>query len=232
MESPRLWSRAAGFFYLITIVAGVFAELFVRGKVIVPDNAGVTTANILAHESLYRAGLCADLVMLAAYVAVTVLLYLLFKPVSRSISLAAACFSLVGIAVLAVNSLNHIAPLILLGQTHPVALVAEERQGLIQFFLRLHGRGYNISSVFFGSYCLMIGCLAFRSRFLPRFVGVLMCVGGAAYLLMSFLVLLAPAAATRLPDMTVLGGIAELVFAIWLLVPGVNVAKWGLREQE
>src|SRR4051794_38676303 len=92
--SPRLRARLAGAFYLITIVTGVFAEVFVRGALIVRDDAAATAANILAHESRYRFGLAADLIMLASYIAVTYLLYDLLKPVSRSLSSVAAYFSM------------------------------------------------------------------------------------------------------------------------------------------
>ena len=69
--SPRLRARLAGAFYLITIVTGVFAEVFVRGALVVRDDAAATAANILAHEPRYRFGLAADLIMLASYIAVT-----------------------------------------------------------------------------------------------------------------------------------------------------------------
>ena len=95
--SPRVW---AGVCYLITIVMGVFAEVFVRGELVVRDDAAATAANILSHETLYRLGLAADPVILAAYVAVTLVLYVLLKPVGRILSLLAAFFSLIGIAVL------------------------------------------------------------------------------------------------------------------------------------
>ena len=104
--SPRLWARIAGAFYLVTILMGVFAEVVVRGALVVRDDAAATATNILAHEPLYRLGLAADLAMIACYIAVTLLFYDLFRPVGRSLSLLAAFFSLVGLAFLAVNSLN------------------------------------------------------------------------------------------------------------------------------
>jgi hypothetical protein len=58
---------------LLTIVAGVFAEVFVRGEIIVRDDPAATAANMLIHESLYRLGLAADLIMLLSYVVVTLL---------------------------------------------------------------------------------------------------------------------------------------------------------------
>jgi hypothetical protein len=217
----------AGAFYLLTIILGVFAEVFVRGAVVVRDDAAATATNILAHESLYRAGLAADLLMLLCYVVVTLLFYGLFKLAGRSLSLLAAFFSLVGIAVLAVNSLNHVAPLVFLGGTKYLsAFDTNQLQAFALLALRMHARGYTISGVFFGTYCLLIGYLIFRSGFLPRLVGALMALGGLSYLIDSFALFLSPTLGARLHDISVLGGIAELALCLWLLVLGVNAPKW------
>ena len=225
--SPRLLARIAGAFYLLTIVMGVFAEVFVRGTLVVRDDAAATATNILAHEPLYRFGLAADLTMIACYIAVTLLFYGLFKPVSRSLSLLAAFFSLVGIAVLAVNSLNHLAPLVFLGSAHYLsAFETTQLQALALMSLKMHARGYTIAVVFFGVYCLMIGYFVFRSGFLPRILGVLMAIGGLSYLTNSFAIFLLPTLAARLPDIMVLGVIAELSLCLWLMVVGVNAPKW------
>ena len=85
---------------------------------------------------------------------------------------------------------------------------------------------FGIAGVFFGIYCLMIGYLVFRSGFLPRILGVLMALGGLSYLTDSFAIFLSPTLAARLPDIMVLGGIAELALCLWLMVMGVNAPKW------
>lgn len=226
-QSPRLWARAAGAFYLITIVMGVFAEVFVRGALVVRDDAAATATNILAHDGLFRLGLVADLIMMACYIAVTLLFYYLFKPVSRSLSLLAAFFSLVGIAVLAANSLNHLAPLMFIGGAQSLsAFEANQLQALALISLKMHARGYTISTVFFGSYCLLIGYLVLRSGFLPRILGALMAIGGLSFVANSIVIFLLPTLAARLPDIGMLGGIAELSLCLWLMVMGVNVARW------
>ena len=226
--SPRRQARLAGAFYLITIVTGVFAEMFSRGALVVRDGPGATATNILAHESLYRLGLGADLVMLGAYIAVTGLFYQLFKPAGRGVALAAAFFSLIGIAVLAANCLNHVAPLLLLGNEHYLsAFTTDQLQGLALIALKLHARGYLIAGEFFGAYCMMIGYLAFRSGFLPRMLGALMAAGGLGYLIDSSAFFLFPAISAALPDLSMIGGIAELVLSLWLIVMGVDAAKWA-----
>lgn len=218
--STTKYARLAGVFYLLTIAAGVFAEMVARGQLIEPDDAAATARNIIAHETLYRSGLVADLVMLAAYVAVTGLLYALFKPARPVTSIVAAFFSLTGIALLAANCLTHVAPLLLLTRTKYLAAVSTaELQALGLFSLKLHSRGYDVSGVFFGTYMLLIGVIAIQSRQLPRFIGGLMAVGGIAYLLNTLARFMAPAA---LPDLTAIGGVAELAFALWLIVFGVK----------
>ena len=225
--SPRLWARIAGAFYLITIIMGVFAEVFVRGALVVRDDAAATATNILAHEPLYRFGLAADLIMIACYIVVTLLFYGLFKPVGRSLSLLAAFFSLVGIAVLAVNSLNHLAPLVFLGGADYLsAFETNQLQALSLTSLRMHARGYLISGVFFGIYMLLLGYLIFRSGFLPRILGVLMAIGGLSFLTNSFAIFLLPTLVARLPDIGMLGGSAELALCLWLMAMGANAARW------
>lgn len=229
--SPRLAARMAGVFYLITIIMGVFAEVFVRGALVVRDDPAATATNILASESFYRFGLAADLIMLAAYLAVTLLFYVLFKPVNRNLSLLAAFFSLVGIAVLAVNSLNHVAPLVFLrGTGYSSAFELNQLQTLALMSLKMHSRGYTISAVFFGIYCLLIGYLVFKSGFMPRLVGVLMALGGLSFVTSSFLIFLFPSLAARLPDIGMVGGIGEVALCLWLMVMGVDARKWEERS--
>ncbi|HYG81022.1 MAG TPA: DUF4386 domain-containing protein [Pyrinomonadaceae bacterium] len=228
--TPGLKARTAGVFYLLTIITGLFAELFVRGAVFVRGDPAATAANILAHERFYRSGLAADLVMIVCYIIVTLLFYVLFKPAGRSLSLLAAFFSLVGLAVLAVNALNHLAPVLLLGDAQlRGAFETTQLQAMALASLKMHGRGYLISGVFFGSYMLLLGHLIFRSGFLPRILGALMAAGGLGFLTNSFASLLAPALAARLPDIGMLGGIAELALSLWLIVMGVNAPKWEER---
>src|SRR5262249_3741752 len=101
-----------------------------------------------------------------------------------------------------------------------------QKGGLAVLFLHLHGQGSNIRMVLFGSYNLLIGYLILRSTFLPRILGVLLAISGFCYLINSFANFLSPAfAAHLLPYILVPGG-AELLLALWLVVIGVNVARW------
>jgi hypothetical protein len=115
--------------------------------------------------------------------------------------------------------------LVLGGKPYLSAFTAEQLQALVQMFLELHILADNICLVFFGLYCLLIGCLIFRSVFLPRILGVLMAFAG-----LGWLTFLSPPLAKYLsPSILVLGFLAELSLCLWLLAMGVNVQRW--RQQ-
>ena len=219
-------ARTAGLLYLGTIVGGLFAEVFARSSLIVRGDAAATAVNIMAQQPLYRAGLLGDLFMLGCYIGVTAIFYSLFKPVGRTLSLAAAGFSMTGVAVLAIDGLLVLAPLHLLGDAAWLAEIpVGTRQALALLALDLHGDGYDVALVFFGVYCLLLGWLIVRSRLLPRLLGALMVLAGLCYLTVSVTDLAAPALASRLSphimDPTLIG---EGALALWLIMFGVRRA--------
>lgn len=227
-SSPRVRAKAAGIFYFVTIVTAIFAEIAVRGHLIVSGDAAATARNILASESLFRLGFVADLIAGAAYLVVTVLLYDLLKPVSRILSLLAAFFSLVGVAIGAIVSLGHLGALLLLGGAHYLSVFdTAQLQAMALLSLKLHAQGANVGLIFFGLYCLVLGYLIYRSTFLPRTVGVLMTIAGLSLLTNGFLTFLLPALGSAVSIyILAFDGLGEISLALWLLVFGVNVQKW------
>jgi hypothetical protein len=151
--------------------------------------------------------------------------------VNRGVSLLAAFFSLAGCASGAVTFVFRLAPLVVLGNPpYSSVFKAEQLQALALVFLRVDALGSNISFTFFGLHCLLVGCLIFRSTFLPRIVGVLMVCAGLGWLTQSFANLLAPPLGLSLSlYTTAAGGLGELTLTLWLLVMGVNVERWKER---
>jgi len=224
--SPRLKARIAGVFYLLIFVTGAFAELFVRGRLVVYGDATSTATNVLAHESLYRLGGAAQVFTLICDIAVALLFYDLFKPAGRNLSLFAAVFRLVFVAIMAVNSLNYLAPLALLKSASFVtAFKANQLQALALVSLQLYGVGYDIALVFFGVHCVLIGYLILKSTFLPRILSVPITFAG-----LGWLTFLWPPLANHLSPFVLLSGaLGELLLTLWLLVMGVNDQRW--KEQ-
>ena len=113
-RSPRFKARIAGLFWLMTMLLGGFAA-FNGDKLVVSGDAATTANNILTHESLFRWAVVTNLVATICYLAATLLLYFLLKPVDRNLSLLAVFFSLAGCAVSGVSFVLNLAPLAVLG---------------------------------------------------------------------------------------------------------------------
>jgi hypothetical protein len=226
--SPRAQARLAGALYIATGVAALIGEMFVRGKLIVGGDPAATAANILAHASLWRAGGVADLVAAAGDATLALMFFVLFAGVSRPLSLLAASFRLIHVAVLATITLLHFAPLAYLSTAAPLhGMSTQQLQAMALASLRLHAIGHNIALFFFGLTCITLGYLISRSSFLPRVIGVWLAIGGAAYVVNSAVHLLAPAyGAQFFRYVLVPCALGELVLIVWLIAFGVNEEKW------
>lgn len=222
--SPQSKARIAGACWLMTFLTSMYA-MFVGGRLVVSGDAAATAANLLSHESLFRSGSAAILISTAFYLAVTVLVYELLKPVNRTISLLAAFFSLAGCAVGALGCLFDLVPFVLLrGGQYLSVFTVEQLQALALMFLKVRVQANdNIALVFFGLHCLLVGCLILISTFLPRIIGALMVLAG-----LGWLTFLAPPVARSLsPYIMLPGAVGELSLTLWLLVKGVNVERWN-----
>ncbi len=226
-ESPRLKARIAGACWLLCIVAGMVGFI-AGGPLIVANDAAATATNILANESLFRFGFAANLISGLSYVGVTVFMYYVLKPVSRSLSLLAAFFGLAGVAIGGVAWVSHLAPLVLLhGDQYLAAFTTSQLQAMSMIALRLQMQVFNIGMVFFGVQCFVIGYLILRSTFLPRVLGILLGFGGLSYVIVCFANFLLPMLGARLtPFIFPVAFIGEGSLAVWLLVKGVNVQRW------
>lgn len=221
-------ARFGGLLYLVIILAGTFEELFVRSHVIVSQDAAATASNLLGSDSLWRIGFAGSIVMLICAVALTLIFYLMLRPVNPYLALMAVLFNLVSMAMEGViRFLGFQALLIVQESSNLKGLNPEQLHDLAMLFTNMHGYGFGASLVFFGMDELLRGYLMLRSGFFPKFLGVLVIVSGMSYLINSFALFLSPTFSGWIyPAILFPAGLPELIFAIWLLIAGVNVIKW------
>jgi hypothetical protein len=232
--SPQTYARIGGILYLFIIVAALFGEVFVRGRLIVWGDAAATANNILGSETLFRVGLAGEMLTCVCDVALALILYVLLKPVSRNLALLAAFFRLTFVGIYGVAKLFEIAALVVLGGADYLkAFEPQQLHALAHVSLRVHSFGYGVSLLFFGVCCVLFGYLIHKSGYLPRIIGVLLVIGGVGYVVFSLAQVLAPAFAARVlfPWIMLPAFPAELGLCLWLLVKGVNVPKWQERAQ-
>ena len=230
--SPQIYARTGGALYLAIIVLGVFAEGYVTNTLVVSDPA-TTAHNILAAPQLWRFGVTADFIVVLCAVPLLWIEYLLLRPVNKQLVLLAVLFNLVSLAVESISKLFLLVVVPTLGSAaYLKAFEPQQLQALASLALRSHDIAFNIALIFFGCTCLVNGYLIFKSGYLPRFVGVLMQVAGLSYLIACFAALFAPAFADLIiPAILLPPLVGESSFCLWLLVKGVNMAKWRERVE-
>jgi hypothetical protein len=230
--SPQVYARIGGVLYLIIIVIGFCSEFFVREKLVVSGDVTATANNIVASESLWRISIACDLILLVSAVALTLILFVLFRPVNKNLALLAVFFNLVELPIEAVSKLCLLAALFLSGNADYLkAFEPHQLHALVKISVKLHDYGFGIDLVFFGFACLIYGYLLFRSGYLPRTLGVLMAIAGVSYLTNSFMLILAPAHAGTVSFILVLALIGELSLCLWLMVRGVDIPKWNEKAR-
>ncbi len=227
-HSPRDLASLAGFLYLVIAIAAVVAHFYVPSRLLVPGDATATANNILASGTLFRIGIASEFVVLLSEIVVSIVLYVLLKPVSKTLSLVAAVFRLAMTTIHAINLLNYFFVLLLLsGAGYLAAFDADQLHALVLLFLNLHSYGFNIGIVFFAPHVFVLGYLIFKSGYFPRMLGILFMLAACGYLIDSTAMLFFPSYGTTPAFIALPIGIAEIAFPLWLLVKGVNIEQWN-----
>jgi len=221
------YARIAGVLFLLSMVAGGFGEAYVPSKLIVSGDPTATVANLRNFDFLYRLGFAAFLVESLCDTALALILYLLLKPVNKQLSLLAAFFGLMATATFACAELFYFAPQLILGRAYLNTFTPDQLNSLVLLSLKFYGYAGMIFTAYYGMAWIVRSCLIFRSSYLPKFLGVLMAIGGIGFVVRNFLLILAPAYASDVLLMLMFPG--GLIMAVWLLVKGVNVEKWNAR---
>lgn len=230
--SPRLLARLGGVLYLAIIAIGIFAEMFVRGRIVVAGDAMATAANLRMNEALWRWGIAAELLGMICVVVLLLVWAVLLSPVSRQLTLLALFFDMVAHTVQVVALMDLVAALFPLnGAKYLEAFTPEQLAALARMSARGHGHGFGISLLFSGCFFLVAGYLIRKSGYLPRWIGVLYQIAGVGYIANTFVLIVAPAWSGRIllaVAPVILPG--EISLAIWLLVKGIDPERWSRRQ--
>jgi hypothetical protein len=229
-QSIQTYTRVGGVLFLVSLVAGGFGEGFAPGQLIASGDAAATARHILNSDAVFRVGFASYLVEALCDVALTVVFYVLLRPVNTVVTLGIVLFRVMATATFAFGELFYFAPSLIVGQdTYLKSFSPDQLNTLTLLSLNLYGIGGLISLVFYGVASIGIGYLIFRSGYFPRILGVLWAIGGAGFMLRTFAAVLVPNVPTAILQAPQI--VAILIFAIWLLAKGVDAAKWEARAQ-
>lgn len=228
MSSTRNPGRFAGLLYVLTSIVGFFALMYVPSKLIVHGNATATASNIAAHEVLFRLGIAGELVGQAGFIFVVMALYDLFKGVNRRHASLMVILLAVQIPIAFLNELNSFAALVLVRGADFLSMFEKpQRDALAMLFLDLRGRGFVVNEIFYGLWLLPLALLVYRSRFLPRFLGVWLALAGIAWVILSLTGVLFPQYEDKVFTYSQPAVLGEVAFMLWLLIKGATPPAQG-----
>jgi hypothetical protein len=225
IDEIRRKARYAGALYVLMGLIAPIGLLYVPGKLIVAGDATRTADNVRASGSLLRIGIASELFHQIVGIFLVLALFRLFRAVNEREAILMVILSITPVPIVLFNVLNEIASLILLSGADFVSVFDKSQLDSMSFlFLRLHGQGINIASIFWGLWLFPFAMLVIRSGFIPRILGILMMIAGAGYLVSSTTTILLPQYAHQVSQVTLILGVGELPIMFWLLI-------WGARWQ-
>jgi hypothetical protein len=152
---------------------------------------------------------------------VALALYKLLEGVNRRYASFMVILIVVSIPIAFVNELNSLATLALVRRGDFLSIVEKpQRDDLAMLFIHVHGRGLVVAELFWGLWLFPLGLLVYRSRFLPRFLGVWLALAGAAWVILSLVSILLPQYQNTVYMYTQPAVLGEIVFMLWLLIKG------------
>ena len=224
MSANRNAGRVAGLWYLVLCLLGPLRLIYIPSTLFVRGDAAATVRNIAAHEWLFRLGIVSDLLGAVVLIFLTLAFYRLFKGVDQYLAILVVILGGVMPAVINfVNAVSDAGVLTIVRRADFMSVFdAPQRDALAMLLLRLHDHQITAAEILWGAWLFPLGILAYRSRFLPRVLGVWLLVNGVAYVILSLTGVLVPqyqSAVFRLGQPAFMG---ELATMLWLVIKGAS----------
>ncbi len=132
---------------------------------------------------------------------------------------------MVSIPIALLNELNAVAVLALVRGADFLSVVAKpQRDALALLFIDLHGHGFGIAEMFWGLWLFPLALLVYRSRFLPRFLGIWLAIAGVAWVILSLTGVLLPQYEDKVYTLAQPAFFGEIAFMLWLVIRGAKPA--------
>jgi len=233
MNSTKNTARLAGLFWLLTAATASFGLVYVRSRLIVFTDAAATVNNIIAFESLFRAGIASFILSQIFSVFFGLTIFRLFKGFNKTLTMVFLTSLLVGAGIGVVNSLNNLGAVTLVtNPDYARAFQSEQLNAIAMTFLRMNNYGIGLMEIFTALYMFSFGLLIIRSGYLPQVLGILLMIGACAFPINTFTKILTPQFHPALiTQLTMLfNAFGPPATILWLLIKGVKEKVVGQFE--
>lgn len=218
--SERQAALAAGFGLLLMCFLAPIAYLSVIQNLIVPEEPQTTVANILDSLDSFRISIVFLLLVAVLDIIVAWGLYILLKPINKSLALLTAWFRIIYAAIFAgaIANLYNILPL-LADTAFSEILDTDQLNGQVMLLLESFRIEWDIGLAVFGLHLFLLGYLVFKSG--PRVLGTLVVLAGVGYLGDSFGKMLLTDYNLTISLYTFAGEILLIFWLLWIGFKGV-----------
>ncbi|MCP4881607.1 MAG: DUF4386 domain-containing protein [Gammaproteobacteria bacterium] len=211
-------ARAAGALYLAIAVFGGFGIGYVPMQIVAND-AATSIANLLANLGLFKLGVLAECMVIFAELAITVILYQIFRGVGPLMAMIALVSRAGMISVMGINLMLWVMPYTLATGDETSEIV----RILVQFCYEAHAMGIFVWQLFFSVHLLALGWLILKSNNVPHLLGWGLFIGAFGYLIQGVDGLTFTDVAVL--DYSIIGllvivTVSEIGFGLWLLILG------------
>jgi Domain of unknown function (DUF4386) len=224
MTSLSKNARVAGLLYILASVVGIVRLLYIPNALFVDGNAAATANNIVAHESLFRLGIVSQLLGSVLWLFVPLALYRLLKGVDQTLAVLMVILgSLMQVPIFFVNTANDVAALLFArGADFLSVFDKPQRDAFARLFLNLHHQLDLANMMFAGLWLFPFGLLLYKSRFLPRFLGVWLMIACFAWLAFSFSGFVLPGSEDKVFAVIQPFVLGEVATMLWLVIMGAK----------
>jgi hypothetical protein len=211
----------AGFGYLLGPVT--YAEFSIYPKLVIPTNIDQTVQNIAAHHGLFAAAILCYLIEFIEDIVIAWALYVLLVPVNRAVSLLTAWFRLMYTAIAFFGMLKLVTVFRMVdAPDYTAAFGSSPLHAEVKLLLDTFRDDWSVGLVLFGIHLVLLGCLIYRSGYIPKFLGILLVIDGLGWVIDSLQPYLYPNAHLRFLFVTFFG---EVFLMLWLLIRGWKIPQ-------
>jgi hypothetical protein len=224
-ESQRKAARVAGFTCLFMMAIVVFANFGIHERLMVAGDVAATARNIMAHETLFRINIACFLIYCIGVVVLLTALYVILKPVNRSLALLAALFRLVYGLTWIVIALNLFEALRLLsGADYMRVFEVDRLQALSRLSQATSFDVYYVGLLFYALASTVCSYLWFKSNYIPRALAAFGLISSLFCVACTFVFIIFPGFAKVVSlwwfDSPM--AVFEMALSFWLLFKGLR----------
>jgi hypothetical protein len=224
MHSTHNPGRVAGFWYLLLCVIAPLRLIYIPSKLFVDGNATATVNNIAAHEWLFRFGIVGDLVCGVILIFLVLAFYRLFQGMDQNLAVLVVIFG--GVMPAIINFVGVVsdagALMVVRGGDFLSLFDKPQRDALAMLFLNLRDQQNTAAEILWGVWLFPLAMLVYRSRFLPRFLGVWLVINGFAYVILSLTGELLPQYQDKVFTYSQPALFGEIALTLWLVIKGAQ----------